>query len=187
MDSLEFHVVQERALQPRDDVVLLFHDSIETKDTGDIMDPSHVQYRIININGTVLHLDYVAILHSNSARRNNSIDVPPPKLTITISTEYILLRNMADGNQQPDLLAELQSSSIRHAGTSCSSSGTSSLHQSCPIADGTGINQSTQRTIERRSYADLDELWPIGRQESRSKQLGDDKRSEDSEYQDFNH
>jgi hypothetical protein len=152
MDSLEFHVVQERTLTPRNDVVLLFHDSIETKDTGDIMGPSYVHYRIININGTVLHLDYVAILHNNRSGRNDSTDVPP-KLTITISDEYILLRTMADGNQQPDLLAELQSSSIRHAGTFSSSSGTSSLHRagqwnrstvdhSHPTADGTGSNQS---------------------------------------------
>jgi hypothetical protein len=34
MNSLEFHVVQERNLALHDDVILLFHDSIETKDTG---------------------------------------------------------------------------------------------------------------------------------------------------------
>jgi hypothetical protein len=192
MDSLEFHVVQERALQPLDDVVLLFHDTAETKDTGDILDPSHIHYRLITINGTVAHLDYVAMLHNNIARRNTSTDVPPPKLTITISNEYILLRNMGGGNQQPHLLAELQSSSTRLAGTSSSSSGTSSLHRaghvnrstvdhSRPMADDSGSNHTTQRTIERRSYAGLDELWPPGRPDSRNRQSEDDERSEDSD------
>jgi hypothetical protein len=99
-----------------------------------------------------------------------------------------------DGNQQPNLLAELQSTSVRHAGTSGSSSGTSSLHragqwnrseldQPCPNTDGTGSNQSNQRTVAQRAYADLDELWPNGRQTSRSRQLGDDERSEDSDTQ----
>jgi hypothetical protein len=99
---------------------------------------------------------------------------------------------MAYGNQLPGLLVELQSSSIRHAGTSNSSSETSSLHragqwnrstvdQSRPTADGTGSNQSTQKTMAQQAYADLDELWPAGRHTSRSRQLGDDERSEDSD------
>jgi hypothetical protein len=126
MNSLEFYVVQERNLVPQDDVVLLFNDSIETKDTGHILDPSHVHYRIISIDGSVLHLDYVALLHNNRTRRGDSKDIPP-KLTITICNEYISLRTMEDGNKQPNLLAELQSTSIRLAGTS--SSRISSFHR----------------------------------------------------------
>jgi len=49
------------------------------------------------------------------------------------------------------------------------------------MVDGAGSNRATQRTIERRSYADLDELLPPGRTDSRHRQLEDDERSEDSD------
>jgi hypothetical protein len=148
MDRLEFHVVQELNLAQNYHVVLLFHDNIETKDTGHILDPFHVHYCIIHIAGSVVYLDYVALLHNNRTRCGDAQDTPT-KLIITICNEYILLRILADGNQQPNLLAELQSTSIRHAGTSSSSSGHSSLHrvgqwnrsalgQSRPNTDGTG-------------------------------------------------
>lgn len=94
MNRLEFHVVQERNLEPLDDVVLLFYDSIATKDTGHILDPFHVHYRIIHIADSVVHLDYVALLHNNRTQHGDTEDIPP-KLTITICSEYILLRIVA--------------------------------------------------------------------------------------------
>jgi hypothetical protein len=68
MDRLEFHVVPERALMQQDALVLLFHDSFDTKDTGHILDPSHVHYRLVHIDGSALRLDFVAVLHTTRAR-----------------------------------------------------------------------------------------------------------------------
>jgi len=42
VNRLEFHVVQKRILVQHDDMILLFHDSFDNKDTGHILDPSHV-------------------------------------------------------------------------------------------------------------------------------------------------
>ena len=148
LDRLEFHVVQDRQLVLHDDMVLLFHETSDTKDNGHVLDPSHVHYRIVLIAGSVLRLDFVALLHTNCTRSGDAGDIPP-KLTITICNEYILLRTRADGNQQQNQLAELQSTSLRQEGTSSSRSGPRSLHrasqsntsgtdQSLPIPDGTG-------------------------------------------------
>ena len=184
MDRLEFHVVQDRQLIHHDDIVLLFHETSDTKDKGHVLDPSHVHYRIVHIAGSVLRLDFVALLHTNRTRSGDAGDMPP-KLTITICNEYILLRTWADGNQQQHQLAELQSTSLRQAGTSSSSSGTRSLHrasqwttsetdQSRPIPDGTGGAAYNPRTL-------VNEMWPTERTSSRGRHLDDDERSEDSD------
>ena len=49
MDRLEFHVVQDRQLIHHDDIVMLFHETSDTKDKGHVLDPSHVHYRIVHI------------------------------------------------------------------------------------------------------------------------------------------
>jgi len=184
MDRLEFHVVQERALKQQDNLVLLFHDSFDTKDTGHILDPSHVHYRLVHIDGSALRLDFVAVLHTTRAR-SSFVEKIPPKLTITICNEYILLRTMADGDKQLTQFDELQSTSFHQAATSSSSSGTNSLHHaghwsatsadhSRPPADRTEGSAPNQRTLANDS-------WPMERQASRGRHIGDDERSEDSD------
>ena len=191
MNQLDFHVVQERVLVQHDDLVLLFHDSSDTKDTGHILGPTHVHYRIVNIAGSVVHLDFVTVLHTNHPRRSAAEDIPI-KLTIIICNEYILLRSLADGHQQPNLLADLQSTDFREAAAQGSGSGStilqrtsqgnrSTMSESRLLTDSTGGGNSHHRPIGQRASADVHELLTLGRQVNRSRHQQDDERSEDSD------
>ena len=84
---MEFHTIYIRKLCVGDSLVLLSRNRKEPMDRDDnIMNLAHVQYKVDHINVTKVRVQYIIVLHDDTA--NSNIHEPiPAKMTITVDDQ----------------------------------------------------------------------------------------------------
>ncbi len=87
---MEFYTISIRKLSVGDSLVLLSRKRTRPMDRDDnIMNLAHLQYRVDHINDTKVRVQYIIVLHDDTA--NSNIREPiPAKMTITVDDQYIL-------------------------------------------------------------------------------------------------
>jgi hypothetical protein len=100
LDKLGFHTTDERKLKINDNVVLICDKKHGNRGDRDIMQFAYAQYKVdhISLVGTVVHLHYIVMLNEGS-EQNHITRHPPPKLTMHVLNEFILLKEQTTADQ----------------------------------------------------------------------------------------
>jgi len=100
LDKLGFHTTDERKLKINDNVVLICDKKHGNRGDRDIMQFAYAQFKVdhISLAGTVVHLHYIVMLNEGSAQ-NHITRHPPPKLTMHVLNEFILLKEQTTADQ----------------------------------------------------------------------------------------
>ena len=86
-----FHTIQEKALNVGDKIVLLHKIQYSNQLTNmDILNRSHLLYRVDRLDSSTAYLSFLELLHTPSEATQSACYFPP-LLVLLIENEYILL------------------------------------------------------------------------------------------------
>jgi hypothetical protein len=110
---MEFWTISIRELRVGDSLVLLSRNRKRPRDSDDsIMNMAHVQYRVDHINVTKVRVQYIIVLHDDTAHSNIREPIPA-KMTITVDDQYILWKKRPVSSSNLSALLEAREEPVQ--------------------------------------------------------------------------